>query len=86
MQLFGLEQLVAKEQTNAILAAMHLIARGSPGSTLKDICEAVEVEFTRRGLAPTLGGEASFDGNLAQPRKFEIAGAISRLRLAGLLG
>ena len=78
-------QLVAKEQTNAILSAMHVIAKGGRRGTLREICEAIEADFMTRGLAPTLGSEASFDGTLARPRKFEIAGAISRLRLAGLL-
>jgi hypothetical protein len=44
----------------------------------------LENDFENKGLLQALT-EASFDGTLAQPRKYELAGAISRLRLSNLV-
>ena len=112
VQLFGLEQLVALEQTNSILQAMHKVAKLPSPVSLRDICDQVrlnckfatrfvssafyhyhansslpsqlENDFENKGLLQALT-EASFDGTLAQPRKYELAGAISRLRLSNLV-
>ncbi|GMH83251.1 hypothetical protein TL16_g09534, partial [Triparma laevis f. inornata] len=83
VQLFGLEQLVAHEQTNAILQAMHKVAKLPTPTPLRDICDQLEAQFESQGLLQALDG--NFDGTLAQPRKYELAGAISRLRLANLI-
>ncbi|GMH78570.1 hypothetical protein TrST_g14216 [Triparma strigata] len=84
VQLFGLEQLVAHEQTNSILQAMHKVAKLPSPVSLRDICDQLENDFENKGLLQALT-EASFDGTLAQPRKYELAGAISRLRLSNLV-
>jgi hypothetical protein len=72
------------EQTNAVLLALHRIAeKAQGGATVRGAVDAFVADFERGGLGETLGG--GLDGKLAAPRTFEIAGALNRLRLAGLI-
>ena len=86
LELGGLEQIVSKEMSNGILHAMHAIAREGPGQvSLRQCVETVLAQVEEVGVAKGLGGDACMDGGIAKPRKFEIMGAIGRLRLQGLL-
>ena len=68
------------------LHAMHAIAREGPGQvSLRQCVETVLAQVDEVGVAKGLGGDACMDGGIAKPRKFEIMGAIGRLRLQGLL-
>lgn len=62
---------------------MHKVAKLPTPTPLRDICDQLEAQFESQGLLQALDG--NFDGTLAQPRKYELAGAISRLRLANLI-
>jgi hypothetical protein len=87
IRLHGLEQLVCKEQTSALLGAIKRIAERHAiheHVTLREVVTAIEADFDVMGVAEALRGN-SYDGNLARPRRFEIAAAISRLRVPGIL-
>jgi predicted ABC-class ATPase len=78
------EQLVDPSQTRAIGSAIHLAAeRFMDGSaTLREVLDALDELLDERGLdvlAPFHRPE-HHPGNLARPRRFEIAAAINRLR------
>lgn len=85
LDLFGLEQLVSKEQTNAISLALQRLGTLTPGSKmtiyqiLAQLCDILD----REGLDALSNGQ--FDGSLARPRDFEIAAAFNRLRVEGSL-
>lgn len=79
LDLSCLEQLVAKAQTTAISNALqrlpHFTKQGqSIGETLNDL----EQRLDREGLDALTPGQCN--GSMARPRKYEIAGAINRLR------
>ena len=61
-------QLVAHEQTNAILQAMHMIARLQTDVNLRDICDRLEATFEKTNGMQSLA-DVSFDGTLAQVRR-----------------
>jgi len=85
LDLSGLEQLVSKEQTNAIALAIQRLTALSPGSkmTIFQVLTQLNGLLDRDGLEVLANGQ--FDGSLARPRTFEIAGAINRLRSKGSL-
>lgn len=83
LDLSGLEQLVSREQTNAITLALQRLTSLLPGSkmTIFQVLTQLNALLDRDGLEILDNGQ--FDGTLARPRTFEIAGAINRLRSKG---
>ncbi|RAN30301.1 ABC transporter ATPase [Geobacillus sp. A8] len=80
--LYALEQLVDDSQTRAIAAALLYMERKGWLDGKKTICQlldAIEEQWDRQGL-----GSVSFrkgnPGELARPRRFELAAALNRLR------
>jgi predicted ABC-class ATPase len=78
------EQLVDFSQTRAVGLAIHLaVQRYIDGhATLHEIIETLEAFFDERGLdeLEPFHRREQHPGNLARPRKYEIAAAINRLR------
>jgi predicted ABC-class ATPase len=78
------EQLVDRSQTRAIGNAIHLATqRFMDGrATLREVIEKLEALFDERGLdeLDPFHRREQHPGNLARPRRFEIAAAINRLR------
>lgn len=84
IDLRAVEQLLDRSQTRAIGFAIHLAARRfmKDGATLAQVLDRLEAFFDAEGLDALdphhRAGE--HPGNLARPRRFEIAAAINRLR------
>ncbi|HEY5659098.1 MAG TPA: ABC-ATPase domain-containing protein, partial [Myxococcota bacterium] len=78
------EQLVDPSQTRAVGDAIHLAAeRFMDGSaTLREVLDAVDALLDAQGLdvLDPFHRPERHPGNLARPRRFEIAAAINRLR------
>lgn len=83
LDLSGLEQLVSKEQTNAISLALQRLSALAPGSkmTIFQVLTQLNALLDQEGLEALASGH--FDGTLARPRIFELAAAINRLRSDG---
>ena len=83
LDLSGLEQIVSKEQTNAISLALQRLTALEKGSkmTIFQVLVQLNALLDHEGLEALTNGQ--FDGSLARPRTFEIAGAINRLRASG---
>ncbi|KPC98809.1 hypothetical protein LR69_03019 [Geobacillus sp. BCO2] len=82
MLLYALEQLVDDSQTRAIAAALLYMERKGwldGKKTIRQLLDAIEEQWDRQGL-----GSVSFrkgnPGELARPRRFELAAALNRLR------
>ena len=79
-----LEQLVDPSQTRAVGAAIHLAhQRFIDGKhTLREILDALEVYLDQHGLdsLDPFHRDERHPGAFARPRRYEIAGAINRLR------
>ena len=76
----GVEQLVEVGQTQACCAALPALARRcGPAATLSGLLDALEADLDARGLDVLNGAKA---GDLARPRRFEMAAALNRLRTA----
>lgn len=80
--LYALEQLVDDSQTRAIAAALLYMERKGwldGKKTIRQLLDAIEEQWDRQGL-----GSISFrkgnPGELARPRRFELAAALNRLR------
>ncbi|WKA47860.1 ABC-ATPase domain-containing protein [Geobacillus zalihae] len=80
--LYALEQLVDDSQTRAIAAALLYMERKGwldGKKTIRQLLDAIEEQWDRQGL-----GSVSFrkgnPGELARPRRFELAAALNRLR------
>jgi predicted ABC-class ATPase len=89
LELQALEQLVEVSQTRAVgeslLCIQRKLSNGNGGNgkvlIMRDVLDELEADMEVKGLdALTRGGQRY--GNLARPRKFEIAGAVNRLRCA----
>ncbi|GBG24523.1 Hypothetical Protein FCC1311_007422 [Hondaea fermentalgiana] len=83
LDLGGLEQLVEVSQVRAIADIMQWLVqhRAINGKrTLREILQLVDAELEEKGLDAF--ALFSKTGNLVRPRRFEIAGAINRLRTA----
>jgi predicted ABC-class ATPase len=84
IDLRGVEQLVDLSQTRAIGHAIHLATeRFMDGTaTLREVVEAVERWFAEAGLddLDPFHRADHHPGEFAQPRKYELAAAINRLR------
>lgn len=83
LDLSALEQLVSKPQTSAVSAGLQTFAKlaGNGSVTLSDALVGLEKAIDQGGLDALAPGQ--FNGGLARPRAFEIAGAINRLRTTG---
>jgi len=83
LDLSGLEQIVSKEQTNSIALALQRLTALENGSkmTIFQVLTQLNALLDHEGLEALTSGQ--FDGSLARPRTFEIAGAINRLRANG---
>ncbi len=81
LDLSGLEQIVSKEQTNSIALALQRLTALESGSkmTIFQVLTQLNALLDHEGLEALTNGQ--FDGSLARPRTFEIAGAINRLRV-----
>ncbi|MDP6979872.1 MAG: ABC-ATPase domain-containing protein [Myxococcota bacterium] len=84
VNLRGVEQLLDTSQTRAIGLAMHFAARKlmGQGRDLRSVLDALDEHFDRESLDfldPFARGD-EHPGNLARPRRYEIAAAINRLR------
>ncbi len=79
IDLSALDQLVDSSQTNALGEAIHYFARrcASSGMTLQEGIQELEEVLDRQGLDALKSFKV---GNLARPRRFEIAAAINRMR------
>ena len=81
LDLSCLEQLTAKAQTTAIANALQRIPDIAQGtSSLVSVLDAIEQRIDAEGLDCLAPGQ--YHGGMARPRRFEIAGAINRLRRA----
>jgi len=89
IDLRALDQLFDPSQTRAIAGAIHrasheLMAPGVPLEEILDRLDALLDEEGLDGLDP-FHRSAHHPGNLARPRRFEIAAAINRMRSLRLL-
>jgi predicted ABC-class ATPase len=84
VDLRGLEQLVDRSQTRAIGHALHLAAREwiDDETPLAAVLDALEQHLDTRGLdvLDPRHRPGQHPGHYARPRRFEIAGALNRLR------
>lgn len=80
LDISGLEQLVAKSQTAAISNALQQIPNitSQNQATLQTVLGVLEQQINSDGLDCLAPGQ--YHGGMSRPRKFEIAGAINRLR------
>jgi predicted ABC-class ATPase len=84
IDLSGLEQIVGKSQTQSIALILQMIPKLTKvETTLHQMLIHVERLMDERGLQVI--DTDQFHGGLARPRKYEIAGAINRLRIPGSL-
>ena len=91
IDLHGAPQLVDRSQTRAIGLAIHLATRRfmRGDATLAEILDRLDEEFDTLGLDVldpfrSSRSEGQHPGNLARPRRFEIAAAINRLRTVSM--
>ena len=81
IDLSALEQLVDVSQTRAIAEMMRVLAKLADGSTpLVDCIDRLYEQIEREGLDSVSPFYGMHPGDLAMPRKFELAGAVNRLR------
>ena len=87
----AVEQLVEASQTRAIADALLRLRRQISGGawrcrTLAQLLDLLDADMDGPGGLDALagGGRAQPGGNLARPRRFELAAAINRLRTAQL--
>jgi predicted ABC-class ATPase len=84
VDLRGLEQLIDKSQTRAVGLAIYLAASRlmDDGRELERILDDLEEVFDRNGLDALnhRGDGSEHPGDLARPRRHEIASALNRLR------
>ena len=80
LNLSGLEQIVTLSQTQAISSILQTVPSllATKKLSLSEIMQLLEKRFDDGGLDELDRG--SFNGSMARPRIFEIAGAINRLR------
>lgn len=84
VDLRGLEQLADTSQTRALGNAIHWIAQQlqEQPQTLPELLDALERQLDESGLDPLdpFHRAEQHPGNLARPRRYEIAAAINRMR------
>ncbi|WP_156288753.1 ABC-ATPase domain-containing protein [Oceanobacillus salinisoli] len=78
------EQLVDASQTRMIAEIIQFLDRtkGLGNDSLKDLLDKVEQQFTEQGLASFTVFNDQHPGDLARPRKYEIASVLNRMRTA----
>ncbi|WP_076346798.1 ABC-ATPase domain-containing protein [Alicyclobacillus vulcanalis] len=82
ISLHAVEQLVDDSQTRAIAAALLYLERKGwlkKGMCLRELLDALEAQWDREGLA-SISLRQGHPGDLARPRRYELAAAINRLR------
>jgi predicted ABC-class ATPase len=78
IDLGGVEQLLDESQTRAIAETLLSLSGECPrDATLSDLLDRIEASLDTRGLDALTGPPR---GDLARPRRFELAAAINRLR------
>ncbi|WP_117161513.1 ABC-ATPase domain-containing protein [Paraliobacillus sp. X-1268] len=85
IQLDYLEQLVDSSQTNMIAMLIHYLDKNQilkSEMTIADLLDEIEMQFETEGLASFAPFADKHPGELARPRRFEIAGALNRMRTA----
>ncbi|PTX63313.1 putative ABC-class ATPase [Melghirimyces profundicolus] len=86
VDLSGVEQLVDVSQTRAIAEMMRLIGKKADGGkTLRELIEAIYAEIGQKGLDVISPFKGQHPGDLALPRKHEVAAAVNRLRTLRVL-
>lgn len=84
LDLRGVAQLVDMSQTRAVGLSMHWASEHlmKDGATLATILDELDSLFDENGLDPLdpIAAPEHHPGNLARPRRYEIAAAINRLR------
>lgn len=84
VDLRGLEQLADTSQTRALGNAIHWIAQQlqEQPRSLPQLLDALESQLDESGLDPLdpFHRAEQHPGNLARPRRYEIAAAINRMR------
>jgi predicted ABC-class ATPase len=83
LDLSGLEQIVTQSQTTAISQALQRLPSIATdrNNTLRQVLEALDKVVDEGGLDALAPNQ--FHGGMARPRRFELAGAINRLRRDG---
>ncbi|MDR6226796.1 ABC-ATPase domain-containing protein [Desmospora profundinema] len=81
VDLTGLEQLVDTSQTRAVAEMMRWIGKRADGKKdLKALIDELYQEVDEKGLDVISPFRGQHPGDLALPRKLELAGAVNRLR------
>lgn len=82
LDLGGLEQLVDESQTRAVGYALVLMKRSIEAGSLVEALDVLDTWFDARGLddLDPFHRKNHHPGHFARPRRFEIAGALDRLR------
>ncbi|WP_067724915.1 ABC-ATPase domain-containing protein [Oceanobacillus damuensis] len=78
------EQLVDSSQTRMIAEVIHYLDRtnGLKNKSLREVLDAVEKQMDQSGLASLTTYKNQHPGDLARPRKQEIAAVLNRIRTA----
>ncbi|WP_087973404.1 ABC-ATPase domain-containing protein [Oceanobacillus rekensis] len=78
------EQLVDSSQTRMIAEIINQIHRinGLENQTLRDVLDTIEIQMDRKGLASFTTFKDEHPGDLARPRRHEIAAVLNRIRTA----
>ncbi|MGP4061833.1 ABC-ATPase domain-containing protein [Halobacillus sp. H74] len=85
IDLDGVEQLVDTSQTRMIAdIVMHLDKKGvlKQERSLHDLLDEIDQQFNEQGLASFAPFKDQHPGELARPRRFEIAATLNRIRTA----
>ncbi|KGX90674.1 ABC transporter ATPase [Pontibacillus halophilus JSM 076056 = DSM 19796] len=87
ISLHYVEQLIDTSQTRAIAEVLkHLEQKGwlKRGMSLTELLDQIEEQLDNQGLASFTGFKNQHPGDLARPRRFEIAATLNRLRTANV--
>ncbi|MDZ7704752.1 MAG: ABC-ATPase domain-containing protein [Trueperaceae bacterium] len=78
-----LEQLVDRSQTAAVADALELLGKklAKDSLTLRELMDDLDARFDREGVETVSPFQGQHPGNLARPRRFEVAAALNRLRV-----
>lgn len=82
ISLHAVEQLVDPSQTRAICAALFFMEQEGwlkQGKTIRELLDAIEFLWNEKGLA-AISFRKGHPGEMARPRRFELAAALNRLR------
>lgn len=80
VDLRALEQCVDRSQVRAIGACLHQIRRFMDGRPIPEVLDALESHLDVHGIDVLGGGSDVHPGDLARPRRQEVAAALSRHR------